>query len=614
MKVLFVSMVVICLILSGVAYAQVAVTSQQSSGTVEQSASNPNTLAVAPTFVPNKISYQGLLTTPLGAPVPDGLYEIKFELFNDVSAGASQWVETQANITVKQGTFSVLLGSVSPLLGIFYQPLWMEITAVSGPGISSPILFSPRTELASSAYSLGPLVRDSVIGYNLPGGRLSIGSSADISIPWGVDVKTGTLSAIRTKNIPGFGTTGFWADKGDSSGRNYLVLRTAGADRWSLGTMYNDNFSLYNWTYGRYDFYATMNGLVGIGTNSPTKKLDVNGAVQVKDTLFVGSSTVDGAINVFQNGAAEPTIKANKYPGGYGGQITLQDELGNPIVDLRPNGWGEGGGIKAYRTTSQVGFEGWGNWYGLGEGYAAVYGNNRSIIFEPRFAGNESVQLPDSSISAAEILDEPGISNSQRTIMVLNSTSGTVVIADSVDITVPAAGYIEVTGGAWLNIYHTTGTITEVWLGINTVGASQSTFPGLGVVRIPSELPTSTSTPYGYPGVTRRFYSVAAGSYRYYLNLRFVGGGSSAQAGYPYIQATYYPTLYGTSTVMSPTAYYNPDSKTDDSAQINLDQIQISPEEHLQQLKAKAVQLKSELDATIKQLDKSNGSSNGSQR
>ena len=613
MKILFVFLLITGIILSGTVYCQVSATTQQGSSSGQPSTQNQIASPNAISYVPNKISYQGLLTTPLGAPVPDGLYEIKFELFNDLSAGTSQWVETQANIAVKQGTFSVLLGSVSPLLGIFHQPLWIEITAVSGPGISSPILFSPRTELASSAYSLGPLMRDSLIGYNLPNGRLSIGSYTDGSDAWSVDIKTGTFSSVRTKTVPGFGTTGFWADKGDSTGRNYLVLRTGGMDRWSLGTMYNDDFSIYNWRTYQPNLTITAVGNVGIGISAPTKKLDVNGPVQVKDSLSLGSSTVSGVFNIYQNGSADPTVQVFPY-GPDGAQLNLNDEVGNHYATFQPDNDGTGGYFEIKRNASSAGFRVNGNYNNSQQPYVAIIGLPRSAVFDMSQTGNLSVDLPDSSVSSAEILDEPGISNSQKTTLVSNSTSGTVVIADSVDITIPAAGYIEVTGGAWLNINHTTGTITEVWLGINTVGASQSTFPGLGVVRIPSELPTSTSTPYGYPGVTRRLYSVAAGSYRYYLNLRFTGGGSNAQAGYPYIQATYYPTLYGTSTIMSPTAYYNPDSKTDDSAQINLDQIKITPEEHLQQLKAKAAQLKIELESTIKQLENSDGSQNGSQR
>jgi hypothetical protein len=565
MKVLFVFLLMIGIILSGTVYCQVSATTQQSSSSDQLSTQNQIASPNAISYVPNKISYQGLLTTPLGAPVPDGLYEIKFELFNDLSAGTSQWVETQANITVKQGTFSVLLGSVSPLLGIFYQPLWMEITAVSGPGISSPILFSPRTELASSAYSLGPLMRDSIVGYNLPNGRLSIGSYADGSDAWSVDIKTGTFSSIRTKNIPGFGTTGFWADKGDSTGRNYLVLRTGGMDRWSLGTMYNDDFSIYNWRTYQPNLTVTSVGNVGIGISAPTKKLDVNGPIAVKDTLFVGSSIMDGAINVFQNGATEPTIKVNKYYGGDGGQITLQDELGNPIVDLRPNGWGEGGGVRAYRTPTQVGFEGWGNWFGLGEGFAGVYGNNRSILLEPRFAGDQSVQLPDSSISAAEILDEPGIaragSGSNYSV-----ARNTVVNISNATITVPGPGYIVANGSALSQLYG--DTVGAMVGGIETANTTSPTLAEAALVGSTNEKLSAATFRWIMLNPTRTFYVGAAGTYTYYFN---VARYSSYQAGshsiyWPKLDLAYYPTGYGTVSAAIPeieaSSFANPVSES----------------------------------------------------
>ncbi|MBI5020880.1 MAG: hypothetical protein HZB59_05540 [Ignavibacteriales bacterium] len=611
MKVLFLFMVVICLILSGIVYAQVAVTSQQSSGTVQQSGSNPKTIAAAPIYVPNKISYQGLLTTPLGMPVPDGLYDIKFELFNDLSAGASQWMETQTSIPVKQGTFSVLLGSVTPLLGIFYQSLWLEVTAVSGSGISSPITFSPRSELGSAAYSLGPWLQDPN-GYYLNNISASIGAAPGNFYGRaleGLDIKPGTdFAGVRVQSAY---TSGFWADKPNASGRNYLVLTTGGADRWSLGTMFNDNFGIYNWPNARYDFYATMDGLVGIGTSAPTKKLDVNGTTQLKDTLIVGSTGSSGKIDVYQNGLATPMASIEEHV-TYGGRIRLFNNSEYMTQRFEPDFNGSGGFMSIYRDIGTPGFEVDGNYNGTNNPHVSIYGSSKSALFYMDQTADASVQLPDSSISSSEILDEPGISNSQSASFISNTATGTIIAIDSVDITIPAAGYIEVTGGAWLNINHVTGTTTEVWLGINNVGAAQSTYPGLGVVRLPGEMPTSVSA-YGYPGTTSRFYSVAAGTYRYFLNLRFFGAGTYAQAGMPHIRAIYFPTLYGTSTVISPTAFYNPDSKTDGSEQINIDQIKISPEEHLQQLKAKAAQLKSELEATIKQLD-SNGSPNGSER
>ena len=65
--------------------------------------------------VPPMISYQGKLMQPSGAPVPDNTYSIQFAIYDDpVSADPAHklWGETNANVQVKGGLFSVLLGSV----------------------------------------------------------------------------------------------------------------------------------------------------------------------------------------------------------------------------------------------------------------------------------------------------------------------------------------------------------------------------------------------------------------------------------------------------------------------------------------------------------------------
>jgi hypothetical protein len=602
MKKIFLQVVLIGLMCCVAAYGQVPATGQ-SSGSFGQMHVGKTTLGTLDVqSIPNKLSYQGLLTTSSGAPAQDGNYDLKFELFNVSAGGSGLWTETQTTVSVQHGTFSVLLGSVTPLTALFDQPLWVEVTAMAGPGISSPIVFSPRTELASSPYALGPLLK-TTDGYYLSSPRFGL-SGPPIGDFVGLDVFSPNHS-VRTKMTSPAYSTGFWADKYDQSENNYFVLQTGGADRWSLGTMGNDDFSLYNWSFGRYDISATMDGLVGIGTKSPTKKLDVNGPVQVKDTLFVGSSNQNGFVNVYQNGASNPILKAYSM-GNNGGALDYFDELGNWIGGFEADVAGTGGFFFVERNVNFRAFTVDGNYAGTEQPRVAITGSARSAIFDISQTADASVQLPDSSISSVEILDEPGISNSQLTSFATNNTSGTIVVADSVDITVPAPGYIEIIGGAWLNIYHTTGTTTEVWLGINTTGGSQSVYPGLGVVRLPGDLPTS-ATSYGYPCSARRFYTVSAGTYRYYLNLRFSGAGSSAQAGYPYVRAVYYPTLYGTSTVISPSAIGLASVSTDGSEQINIEQVTITPEEHLAQLKAKAMLLKSEMEATLKQLEKKTG-------
>lgn len=101
--------------------------------------------------VPNKISYQGLLTTSAGTPVQDGSYDLQFDIYNLPSGGLLKHNETLTGVLVSKGTFSVIL---HPSTTIFAESLFVEVTALSGPGISSPTTFSPRSRLTSAPYSL----------------------------------------------------------------------------------------------------------------------------------------------------------------------------------------------------------------------------------------------------------------------------------------------------------------------------------------------------------------------------------------------------------------------------------------------------------------------------
>lgn len=104
--------------------------------------------------VPQKISYQGLLTTSSGTPVQNGSYSFQFKLYLAASGGSALWTETQVGVPVSRGVFNVFLGSVTPFNVSFNMPLFLEVTAIGGPGISEPLTMLPRSEFTSSPYAL----------------------------------------------------------------------------------------------------------------------------------------------------------------------------------------------------------------------------------------------------------------------------------------------------------------------------------------------------------------------------------------------------------------------------------------------------------------------------
>ncbi len=127
---------------------------------------------------PNTLSYQGLLTTTAGTPVPDGTYKLQFDLFTDSASGLSFWTETDSGIAVRRGAFSVILGVDSALPDSFHRPLYLQATGISGPGIGSPVTFLPRSPLTSAPYAMGLKVPITA-GSNFPiiqGDNTGIGS------------------------------------------------------------------------------------------------------------------------------------------------------------------------------------------------------------------------------------------------------------------------------------------------------------------------------------------------------------------------------------------------------------------------------------------------------
>lgn len=116
----------------------------------------PSNIQVAD--VPTKIGYQGQLVDSSGAPVPNGTYAMHFAIYSTSTGSTALWGENQ-NVTVIDGQFDVLLGSVTPLNGSLFDgsQRWLGVQVGGDPEMT------PRQPLASVPFALRGDVADASI-------------------------------------------------------------------------------------------------------------------------------------------------------------------------------------------------------------------------------------------------------------------------------------------------------------------------------------------------------------------------------------------------------------------------------------------------------------------
>jgi hypothetical protein len=136
--------------------------------------------AHAVTSVPTKMNFQGRITDASGNILPNGTYNMKFRIYNALTAGALQWnedrlVSATQGVTVTNGQFSVQLGSISSLPASIFtsNSLYFEIelptpaTATSSTPSWTEGAMGPRNQLATSAYAFNADAIDGIDGSNL---------------------------------------------------------------------------------------------------------------------------------------------------------------------------------------------------------------------------------------------------------------------------------------------------------------------------------------------------------------------------------------------------------------------------------------------------------------
>jgi hypothetical protein len=114
----------------------------------------------------NTINFQARVLTAAGAVVPDGAYNVQFNLYSASSGGAAMWTETYLNsatqgIVTKNGYITTALGSITSFPGTIQwdQNLWIGMT-IRGTGscafaACSPIdaEMTPRMKVTSTPFA-----------------------------------------------------------------------------------------------------------------------------------------------------------------------------------------------------------------------------------------------------------------------------------------------------------------------------------------------------------------------------------------------------------------------------------------------------------------------------
>ena len=218
--------------------------------------------------IPKLINYQGMLTDDSGTPL-NGSYTIAFKIYNAESGGTQRWEETQTGVSVTNGLFNVILGSVTPINLDFSEDYWLDIT-VDGEALPS------RLKFTSVGYAYRAMVSDSAVKAGVTGGG------------WTDD---GTVVRLNTNsdNV-GIGTSSpqYKMDvrgnriqlKEDATG-DWLAMRTDGGGldlQFQGGNLY-----VQSATDGEHILLNpnNANSNVGIGTTGPLQKLHVAGTVQM---------------------------------------------------------------------------------------------------------------------------------------------------------------------------------------------------------------------------------------------------------------------------------------------------------------------------------------------
>jgi hypothetical protein len=288
----------------------------------------------------------------------------------------------------------------------------------------------------------------------------------------------------------------------------------------------------------------------GVSSTGPALAIANTGsgpAITADRSLVVGTAANDGTLQLYENGIVGAEMGNWISSGGY---LHLLDNIGNWIMRIEPDI--DGGGAGWFQVPGSGGaFTVDGN-LGSGGPQVAIAGPSSATYFNTTASGNSAVHLPADAVSAAEILDEPGIAQAHDNggpPFDTGTSSATVDIL-GVSISIPDAGYIVLTANAQFGLFTENAIAGMQITEVSRAPTDWSHYFYVGGASVSSGTVTLGYVPVN---IHRTYYKAAAGTYTFYFQAWNEYNATSGYAWSPTLTALYTPVSYG-SVVTSATA------------------------------------------------------------
>ncbi|HEY5152466.1 MAG TPA: hypothetical protein VII55_00670, partial [Candidatus Saccharimonadales bacterium] len=134
----------------------------------------------------NTVNFQARLETNTGAIVPDGIYNVEFNIYNASSGGSPEWTEDWLNnaghsVKVTNGYMTVDLGSVNPFSGISWdQQQWLTMNIGNTNPTCTPFSSCVPDGEMSPRLSIG------AVPYAFRAGQLADPANSGSTLTWAV--------------------------------------------------------------------------------------------------------------------------------------------------------------------------------------------------------------------------------------------------------------------------------------------------------------------------------------------------------------------------------------------------------------------------------------------